>query len=304
MTKGRLILLLLGFGGGAVVVRWNDPTFTDVAIEDIFSPTDAQSIALPELPSGDDPAMIYGIGEITKAAYVNVINDDGETEAVELTDTDRWLLDLSDRTTGEVVNVALWLDRRFAGDSGDPALYDPWIAVVPVDAVPTPTVSTLNSDSCADGTEFTYPTSLLSYLFYQKLLSGNAVSDTETFDPCGEPSEEELSCDEDWDLDEVADTDEPLPSTFLEQLLVQQCEDADGDMDSVEPYDTAVFDVDEVDEDDTPTVNRKSNTGSVSAGEGEEAYIEVELTGGEQYLVIVGGGSDTGIYELSLRQLD
>ena len=36
----------------------------------------------------------------------------------------------------------------------------------------------------------------------------------------------------------------------------------------------------------------------------EEAYYEVDLFGGEEYVIVIGAGTDTGAYELSVRQID
>jgi hypothetical protein len=47
-----------------------------------------------------------------------------------------------------------------------------------------------------------------------------------------------------------------------------------------------------------------SNTGGRSGDEGEEGYVEATLTGGEQYVIVVGASQGTGAYELSVRQVE
>lgn len=286
-------------GYQGVVVRFPDLEQPNTAIEDIFSSTDANSIALPALP---DKGPIYGVGEITSTAYTKVIDSAGETENKEVYDTDRWLLDLTDRTTGEALQVAIWLDRHFEGESGDSAPFDPWLAVVRATDVPTPTVSEVNSSSCPEGETFAYPSSVLTYLYSQQFLSSTAWVDDDSFDPCGEQSEEALTCADDWDLDGVANDDEPVPVSFLQQVDVHLCQQHGAD--NYEPYGEDTVDIDELDEDETTTVSRVYNLGSVSGDSGEEAFMVAELVGGFQYMIVVGGGTDTGIYELTLQLVD
>jgi hypothetical protein len=85
---------------------------------------------------------------------------------------------------------------------------------------------------------------------------------------------------------------------------VQQCTlngnvmPADGDL-----YDTSWLDLDERDEDDVPTYSRAYNTGGYGGTDGEEAFANVSVQGGGLYTIVVGAGSDEGLYELSVREL-
>ena len=126
--------------------------------------------------------------------------------------------------------------------------------------------------------------------------------DDDGFDPCGEQSEETLTCADDWDLDGVANDDEPVPVSFLQQVDVHLCQQHGAG--NYEPYGDDTVDLDELDEDETTTVSRAYNLGSVSGDSGEEAFMVAELVGGFQYMIVVGGGTDTGIYELTLQLVD
>ena len=72
-------------------------------------------------------------------------------------DTDRWLLSLSNYPTGAPVQIAAWLDMRYADQNGEVELADPWIAVVPKAYILVPTVQGTQQGSCSDGYEFGYP---------------------------------------------------------------------------------------------------------------------------------------------------
>ncbi len=296
-----LQLQFKGDGFLASVVRWNDPAAPDYAVENIYSPTDANVVSLPALPDNGD--QIFGLGEITDGVDVLVTTaDSGSSDAV--TDTDRWLLDLTDRPVGELVYVQVWLDRRF-DENGDSPLADPWLGVAPLEYLPEPTVDGMhNSSTCSGAVEFTYPESLLEHLYYQVMLSGTMGVVAELADACGVPEASAPSCADDFDGDWVLDDAEPAPATFLDQVRVQQCTAHGGAIPAdVEVYSEVWLDVDEQDEDSDATYYRQLNTGGAAGTEGEEAFVTVELLGGQQYVVVVGSPSDTGLYEISLRQI-
>jgi hypothetical protein len=84
-----------------------------------------------------------------------------------------------------------------------------------------------------------------------------------------------------------------------------QCTLAGGVMEDFEPVEgDDIIDMDSMDEDDDPYVDRTRNLGGKSSDEDEEAYMEVSLAGGATYVIVVGAGTDTGPYELRIRQLD
>jgi hypothetical protein len=183
---------------------------------------------------------------------------------------------------------------------------DPWIAVAPRMLVPEPTVEGTNSATCPDGIDFSYPTDLLEYLTAQVFLSSTMQDGTEDdLDACGDQSATATTCDLDWDRDGVLDSDEPQPGTFLAQARVMECT-LNGNVPMGESgYGTEWLDSDELDEDELPTYDYLRNTGGSSGDEGEEAYAEVRLRGGYEYLVVVGANSGgTGTYELSVRVVE
>lgn len=291
-----------GDGFVAEVVRWGDPLEPDYAIENIYGATDVGSVALPRLPT--DGSTIFGIGEITRSGTVSSVDADGDAATEEVMDTDRWVLDLSDRSVLDTVSLHIWLDRRFDED-GNSQPDNPWIAVVPRDYLPEPTVEgTLNAGHCPDGAAFAFPGSVLDYLYYQVFLSGDMGTEVSIDDPCGEIDENPTTCDSDFDRDGVLDLNEPTPTTLIDQVLVQQCTlngnvmPADEDI-----YDTSWLDLDERDEDDVPTYYRAFNTGGYAGTDGEEAFANVSVQGGGVYTIVVGAGSDEGLYELSVREL-
>ncbi len=292
-----------GDGFLGTVVRWNDPASDDYAVEQIFGATDSQSVTLPSLPP--DGTTIYGIGQITAAVEINVMLADGEEETGEVADTDRWLLDLRDHVAGESVRVEIWLDRRFDAD-GESQPSDPWIAIAPLDYVPVPTsTGTRSNPLCTDATVFDYPNSVLEHLYYQVVLSGTIGSVQSVEDACGVPEATLPACELDFDRDGVLDENEPLPETFYDQILVQQCTSFGGSLPlGTEPYSPTWLDTDELDEDEDFTFDRALNTGGLAGVEGEEGFLDVTLTGGEQYIVVVGSAEDEGVYELSFRQIN
>jgi hypothetical protein len=137
---------------------------------------------------------------------------------------------------------------------------------------------------------------------------------TGDFDPCGGTYMGDtadtamsggLSCALDWDGDGVLNSDEPMPVNLVEQVMVMQCTLAGGVMEDFEPVDVDdIVDQDSIDEDDDPYVDRARNLGGSSGDEAEEAYLEVSLSGGASYVIVVGAGTDTGPYELRVQQLD
>lgn len=292
-----------GEGFLATVVRWNDPVKEDYAVENIFGAAEAASVTLPMLPS--DGTTIYGLGQIVGADEVSIALADGDTEPKDIVDTDRWLLDLRDHVAGESVRVEIWLDRRFNAD-GDSEPSNPWIAIAPLEYVPEPTRSGTHwSPLCTDSIEFWFPDTVLEHLYYQVFLSGTMGSEQVVEDACGVPEGSLPACDLDFDRDSVLDESEPVPESFYDQILVQQCTSFGGSLPlGTEPYSTGWLDTDELDDDDDFTFDRSLNTGGLAGVEGEEGFLDVILTGGEQYLVVVGAAEDEGVYELSLRQIN
>jgi hypothetical protein len=298
------------------VIRWLDPGEDNFAVEQVFSALDANPIPLPALP--DDGTEIYGLGEITDTSATTVIAADGSSSSADVSDTDRWLLDLTDRSSSEVILVAIWLERKFENATGDVSPYDPWLAIVPESDVPTPTVDDTQYDAtCATSPYWTYPSSVIESVFNQYFLSSipgvssdQDVGDAEDSVYCGTEDTDvgdtglEISCAEDWDDDGFAESDEPAPTTFADQILVQQCTNNGGTLDGVVRINNSAFDIDERDDDDAVGYSTVYNVGGTAADSGEEALLYATLSGGQKYLLIVSGGGDTGFYELSLRQLN
>jgi hypothetical protein len=297
----------------AVVIRWNDPETIDFKVEDVFSAMDATNVPLPPLP--DDESEITGLGVLSEPGKTAVLSG-GETLTTDVYDTDRWLLDLTDRDATEAIDIVITVDRRYESVDGQIAPYDLWAAIIPVDLLPTPTVDGTTSGSCEDGDDFAYPASMPDFLYAQLLLAGASGSDgvTAGFDPCGATylgdtgdtgDTDELSCEIDWDRDDVLDQDEPRPSTLIEQVMVQQCTMAGGVIEDFEPIDADdVIDIDSLDDNDDPTIDRVRNLGGLSGDSDEEAYLETTVGGGAQYVIVVGAGTDTGPYEIRVRQVN
>jgi hypothetical protein len=330
--EASLIVDAAGTGFQGTVIRWTDPTRDDTAVEDIFSSTDANSLTLPSLPSDGTP--IYGVGSILPPGATTLVAEDGSGEPEVVYDTDRWILSLTDRAAGQPVKVAVQLDRRYGDTSGDIGLYDPWVAVVEKNLVPTPTVDGTSSGVCTDGPTFGYPATLLTYLYPQVFLSaygyvdgdgaapatpgetgggddtGDGEEDSSAWNPCGVPEDggsAATTCATDWDRDGVLNDEEPQPASFVQQVQVMQCTLAAGDFDAVVAaggfYNTDIIDSDETDEDDVPYVDRSRNLGGRTGEEDEEAYIELELEGGQEYVIVVGGQTDQGVYEFSVTDI-
>ena len=88
------------------VVRANNAVNLNYAKENIYSPLDVNSIILPNLPANGSP--IYGFGEITSESYTNVLQE-GTFGQMDVFDTDRWKLSLSNYPQGQTVRIAAWL---------------------------------------------------------------------------------------------------------------------------------------------------------------------------------------------------
>ena len=87
--------------------------------------------------------------------------------------------------------------------------------------------------------------------------------------------------------------------------MVMQCSLAGGDFSEVDPYEAEDFiDSDTLDENDDPYVDRTRNLGGQSGDSEEEAYLETTLAGGARYVIVVGAGTETGPYELRVKQID
>jgi len=290
------------------LIRWVDSPDLDNAVDDIYSPLDVNATALPDLPS--DGSEIYAFGEISSLVNTQVVTAEGDISTGGVEDTDRYLLDLTDRTSNELVQVAIWLDRRFATTAGQVGPEDPWVAIVPEDDLPSPTVNDFTSDTCPTSeSTWAYPNSVLEHLFTQVFLSSTLYDDGDFELVDGDGAEVcgtwtgGLACEDDWDRDGVANADEPQPTTFVQQVLVEQCQDNSGAL-PAETIDDSWVDADSVDEDDLPSYSVVYNVGGRSGEDGEEALLVTTVYGGERYVVVVGGNGDVGAYELSLKQLN
>ncbi|MCB9745652.1 MAG: hypothetical protein H6740_23950 [Alphaproteobacteria bacterium] len=290
------------------ILRWKDDPQLDNAVDDIYSPLDVNATALPALPS--DGTEIYAFGDISSLVNTQIASADGDVSTGGVEDTDRFLLDLTDRTSNELVQVAIWLDRRFINTAGQVGPNDPWIAIVPEDDIPSPTVSGFTSNTCptSDST-WAYPNSVLEYVFYQVFLSSTLFEegdfdlvDTDPEAVCGAWTGG-LACEDDWDRDGVSDFDEPSPTSFVQQILVEQCQDNGGTL-PAQAIDDGWVDTDSVDDDDLPSYSVVYNVGGRSGEDGEEALLVTTLNGGERYVIVVSGNGDVGAYELSLKQLN
>ena len=288
-----------GSGMSGVVIRWNDADRDDLAVENIYSPLSVDDLLLPPLPS--DGGQIQAIGDIRDDVNIVVIDEESSaTSTAAVADLDRWLLDLTDRTNGEVIELGIWIDRRFEDASGNAAPYDPWIAILRAGVLPTPTVSATNSGTCSTSQWlWSYPNKVISYVHAQDYLVTTLGVDAE-FTGCDEPTGG-YTCDVDWDLDGVLDTDESQPETFMDQVWAAQCE-VDSNLNENTAFSFEFVDADELDEDEIVGLSAISNIGGVSGPEGEEALLEASVIGGQKYVIVVSGGGDTGTYELSIRQ--
>ena len=296
-----------------MLIRWTDPEHNDIKVENIFSATDANNMTLPDLL--DDGSEITALGTISEAGVTMSVSESDDA-ATDVYDTDRWLLDLTDRDASEDGTVAISVDRRY-DDEGDIAPYDLWAAVGPSNLVPSPSVDGTRRGDCEEGLDFGYPASMLEYLYFQMFLAGapGTTGVSADFNPCGSIQLEDTgsadtawegpTCGADWDRDGVLDIDEPRPTSLLEQVMVMQCALAGGDFSGVEAYEADdIIDVDSMDENDDPYVDRARNLGGQTGESEEEAFMETTLAGGSRYVIVVGAGTETGSYELRVKQVD
>ncbi len=280
------------------VVRWNDGE-PDFQVERVFSALDqANVVPLPELP--EDGRAVFALGEISEDFSTRII-EDGDATGADVSDTDRWLLDLSGRPTGQVVPVAIQLDRRFENSSGDEAPFDPWIAIVPVDVVPEVKPAEWDSTLCASSTEsWSFPNSVVPHLYYQLFTSSTAWTEEEAVEGTCPTTAAPAACGVDYDQDGVLDADEAQPESFLDQVWQMQCAQGVPEADLI---DLSIFDLDEQDEDDDFAYSMRYNLGGASGQSGEEALLAATLLGGQAYMVVVSGGGDEGSYELQVQQV-
>jgi hypothetical protein len=288
-----------------IAIRWNDSDFSDVVEENIFSALDSNAMAMPPLP--EDGSEIHALGEISEPGATLVLSPDGDSSSEDVQDVDRWRLDLTDRPPGDLIQVAIWLDRRYTNIEGDPGPFDPWIAIVLEELIPKAEVGVTVSDStCSDGATWAYPNSLLASVSAQLNLSVVAYLDGDNeFDACGVLEDDPLTCGEDWDGDGVSDESEPSPASFVQQVMIEQCTQNNGVMPTENVYSSQFVDLDEIDDDDQFSFSAVYNVGGKTGEDGEEALLYAVLEGGESYVVVVSGGDgDTGAYELHARQLN
>lgn len=279
-----------------IAVRWKDQV-NPYMVENIYSPLSARDVPLPVPAAMGD--LVQGYGDVSSSIRTQVLDPSDDYAEVDggqdVADLDRWLLDLSSYSGDMTLHV--WLDRRFENAQGDAAPYDPWIAVVPSDWMPTPDPAVLTSSTCSTSpATWAFPNKVLSYVADQYFLSESAWG--EKLNACPEPDGEVYTCASDFDLDGVSDADEPSPGGFNEQVWLIQC---DLGYEFEDFLDESWFDVDEFDDDLDPTRDTKRVTGGRSGPEGEEAWLEITLTGGQSYVVVVSGGGDTGAYELNVK---
>ena len=211
-----------------------------------------------------------------------MVSDEGDM-ATDVYDTDRWLLDLTDRDSDEEITVAITVDRRYDNE-GDMAPYDLWAAVVPAGLLPSPSVDGTRRGDCDEGVDFGYPASMLDYLYYQMFLSSDPGTSgvTADFDPCGSIQAPDTGSTDTLGKAHAVQTGTVMRSStrraasinLLEQVMVMQCALAGGDFSGVEPYEAEdIIDSDTLDENDNPYVDRTRNLGGKS-GDSEKAYLE------------------------------
>ncbi len=276
---------------------------------------------------GDDDDS--ALGDDDDSAVGSRADDDDDdsagSEAVEITDTDRYSFSLTSVTT-----IGIWVDRRIASLAGGVELENPFVAVALESDVPDAFDYTMwdfgpNFGVCPDpgvyvpGTSvFNYPLVMPAFVASQGNLSSNPV--VEDFTPVvGTGSIPEYTCDIDHDQDGLADADEAAPENLAAQILQRQAENLDldpnfyestfellpqGALDVTVPFYSAAFiDVDSNEEpdDDLATAYMAANVGGRAAETGEEAVWLGQLPPGD-YLIIVGGAdASTGPYDLSVR---
>lgn len=288
------------------VVRWTDidPLDPDLAVETIVAPTKVDNVELPALKTDGSP--VYGVGELTGPGYTTMVLADGSSELKYVYDTDRWLISTENFSSTSTVEVAVHLRRRYGGESA-PGPDKVWLALLPTNLVPVPTVEGTQRGSCAEGVDFQYPASMLEYLYYQLFLTpvsgASSYSATAEFS-CGEVMTS-TTCGSDWDRDGVLDDDELMPETFLDQIHAMQCTLAGNDTSRVTRMQPSfVFDTDTLDSDDEAWYDRARNLGGMTDESKEDAILVKRVSGGQQYIVVVGAEGNTGSYELMVKALN
>jgi len=320
------------------VMRWFDIAEgdEDYAIETAFGATNVDAFELPPLP--EDGTEILAMGDISDGSIIDVIDNELEVGNTTIDDTDRWLLDLTDRSpiTTPSVQFAVWLQRLYVSDSGDLGLTDPWVAVVREDDLPQPTIDTHSSSAwgfsgCDEGLPWNFPTPVPNWISDQVFLSSTLGIDiSESYDACGSATEVDtggdtgdtgdtasggdtdtgslgdlLGCYFDWDEDGITASDEPAPASFMEQVRIQQCtNNGNTALDVDEYYSLTWVDGDEQDDDDEAGKSETYNIGGRNGEEGEGGYLVVTVDAGERYYVVVGGNEDIGPYQLHVKQLN
>jgi hypothetical protein len=308
----RLELQASGEGLVGAVLRAPDPVSPDWAVENIFSATEVNAVALPALP--DDGRPIYGLGRISDPGTTYIPG--GTPEEGTVHDTDRWTLDLRDRPVGSLVHVAAWLERHHVDSSGTLGPQDPWIAIVPSELVPRPTVQGTSSASCPEGDTFQFPTSVLEHLYTQVFLSNvlypeRDESTVDNFDACGEPATADTgdtgptlpACAEDWDRDTVPNSLEPTPTNVRDQLRVMECTLNGGTAPDTSVIQRRNFDMDELDNDEEASFDLLANAGGTTDLRSEDGYVSLTLTGGRSWTILVGASAGTGPYELTVKEI-
>ena len=267
-------------------------------------------------PDDDDSAV---------GARADDDDDSAGSEAVEISDTDRYSFSLTSAAT-----VGIWVDRRIASLSGGVELEDPFLAVALASDVPDAFDYTMwdfgpNFGVCPDpgvyipGTSvFLYPVVMPEFVAAQGNLSSNPEF-SEFLPLTGEGPIPEYTCDVDHDQDGLADADEAMPDSLGAQILQRQAENLDldpnfyentfellpqGALDVTVPFFSKQFiDVDsnESPDNERATAFMAANVGGRAAEEGEEAVWLGQLPPGD-YIIIVGGAGDSvGPYDLSVR---
>lgn len=331
-----------------VVIRWTDPgADRDYVIDSIFASADMAGQTLPMLPLDGSP--IYGLGAIGQLTDIEIVDlnadeeeesedtggseeEETEYESGDVYDVDTYVLDLSSYPASDSYEVAIEFSRHYADAEGNIGPADPWVSVVPTAWMPLAIDESVNSDSCSLYEDtWAYPIRSLESLFWQRVLSPQAIGtsttaapwdgdpdfDTGDFDPCGvvdagalsSTGVTQLACNQDFDGDGVSNFDEPAPDSFLQQVQVRQCEtnrnlDGTTNLTSGDFVTDEVICRDEVDDDDLPYEDLQRNLGGNTGEDGEEAYLESVLQGGQSYTIVVGAGTDEGPYEFSVKLLN
>ena len=70
---------------------------------------------------------------------------------------------------------------------------------------------------------------------------------------------------------------------------------------SYTPIGLEVFDQDEIDDDTNYSYDRTQNLGGLSVDSGEGAYLDIILTAGIPYTLVVGASDGEGPYEVTIK---